>query len=105
MDFNCANELEVNDGTLTGEVKMPLGWEKISCWCKISVCKRYHLEIMARTYVIDLKDTIAIGDTRNDLCMIESAGIGIAFNPKDEKIMQNKIVVRGQDLRKIVDFV
>ncbi len=105
MDFNVANALEVKDGKLTGEINMPLGWEQINCWCKISVCKRFHLERLIGSMNIPLKDTIAIGDTRNDLCMIERAGKGIAFNPKDEKIMQNKIVVNGQDLRKIMKFV
>jgi phosphoserine phosphatase len=105
MDFNVANVLEVKGGLLTGKVKMPLGWEQINCWCKISVCKRFHLERLARSMNIPLKDTIAIGDTKNDLCMIERAGIGIAFNPKDEEIMENKIVVNGQDLRKIMEFV
>ena len=105
MDFNVANALEVRDAILTGEINMPLGWEHINCWCKISVCKRFHLERLISSMNIPLKDTIAIGDTRNDLCMIERAGKGIAFNPKDEKIMQNKIVVNGQDLRKIMEFV
>lgn len=105
MHFNVANVLEVNDGIITGKVEMPLGWEKINCWCKISVCKRFHLEKMARSMNIDMRDTIAIGDTKNDLCMIERAGTGIAFNPKDEEIMENKIVVKGQDLRKIMPFV
>lgn len=105
IHFNVANVLEVNDGIITGKVEMPLGWEKINCWCKISVCKRFHLEKMARSMNIDMRDTIAIGDTKNDLCMIERAGTGIAFNPKDEEIMENKIVVKGQDLRKIMPFV
>lgn len=105
MDFNVANVLEVKDGLLTGNVTMPLGWEKIDCWCKISVCKRFHLERLARSANIPMENTIAIGDTRNDLCMIERAGIGIAFNPKDDEIMENKIVVKGQDLKKIMQFV
>lgn len=105
MDFNIANVLEVKDGLLTGKVKMPMGWEQISCWCKNSVCKRFHLERSVRSLNIPLKNTIAIGDTRNDLCMIERAGTGIAFNPKDNKIMGNKIIVKGQDLRKIMQFL
>jgi phosphoserine phosphatase len=105
IDFNVANELEVNDGLVTGNVRMPLGWERINCSCKLSVCKRFHLERMARTIGVGLQDSVAVGDTKNDLCMIETAGIGIAFNPKDEKIMQNNIVVKGQDLKKIMSFV
>ncbi|MBE44574.1 MAG: hypothetical protein CMO16_05300 [Thaumarchaeota archaeon] len=105
MDFSIANVLEVKNGLLTGKLKMPLGWKQINCWCKNSVCKRFHLERSARSMNIPLKDTVAIGDTRNDLCMIENAGIGIAFNPKDERIMENKIVVKGQDLQKIISFI
>jgi phosphoserine phosphatase len=43
LDFVAANDLQISGGLITGEVRMPLGWEKINCNCKISVCKRYHL--------------------------------------------------------------
>ncbi|MEM2759503.1 MAG: HAD-IB family phosphatase [Nitrososphaerales archaeon] len=75
MHFHVANILEVKDGSLTGKIEMSLGWEKIGCWCRISVCKRYHLEKLASSMGITLQDTIAIGDTKNDLCMIDRAGI------------------------------
>ena len=29
LDFIAANELEMENGMITGKVKMPLGWEKI----------------------------------------------------------------------------
>ncbi len=32
---------------------------------------------------VDIENTIAIGDTNGDLCMVKQAGIGIAFMPKD----------------------
>ncbi|HZT36093.1 MAG TPA: HAD-IB family phosphatase, partial [Nitrososphaera sp.] len=68
MDFVSANQLEVSGGKLTGNVTMPLGWEQIGCFCKISVCKRYHLEKAARERGVDMRDTVAIGDTRSDVC-------------------------------------
>jgi hydroxymethylpyrimidine pyrophosphatase-like HAD family hydrolase len=33
---------------------------------------------------LSIENTIAIGDSHNDLCMIKQAGLGIAFRSKDE---------------------
>ena len=33
---------------------------------------------------LSIENTIAIGDSHNDLCMIKEAGLGIAFRSKDE---------------------
>ncbi|MFQ5969738.1 MAG: HAD family hydrolase [Nitrososphaerales archaeon] len=89
MDFHLANILMVKDGLLTGELRMLLGWDKIGCDCKISVCKRFHLEKVAELFNIALENTIAIGDTKSDLCMIKRAKVGIAFNPKDHVLASN----------------
>jgi phosphoserine phosphatase len=105
LDFVAANDLQISGGLITGEVMMPLGWDKINCYCKISVCKRYHLEIYARKYGIDIKNTVAIGDTRGDICMINNAGIGIAFMPKDDCIGKHKNLINRPDLMDMLDFV
>lgn len=40
FDFSESNILELDqNGKLTGNVKMPLGWEKIGCYCKIWFAK------------------------------------------------------------------
>jgi phosphoserine phosphatase len=99
MDFVAANQLEIIDDKITGRVQMPLGWEKIGCFCKISVCKRYHLEEQARRFGIEIEKTMAIGDTKSDVCMIQRAGIGISFMPKDDIIAKaSKNVVREPDM-------
>jgi phosphoserine phosphatase len=105
LDFVAANDLQISGGLITGEVKMPLGWEKINCNCKISVCKRYHLEMYARKYGIDIKNTVAIGDTRGDACMVNNAGIGIAFMPKDDCIGKHKNLINRPDLMDMLDYV
>jgi len=106
MDFVAANELQIRNGTITGFVRMPLGWEKIDCFCKISVCKRYHLEEHARRYGIPIGATLAVGDTKSDICMIRRAGIGIAFMPKDEKVANStNNVVREPDLLKVLEYI
>jgi phosphoserine phosphatase len=105
MDFVCANDLEFVQDKATGRVGMPLGWEKIGCFCKISVCKRYHLEEQARRYGVQIDSTMAVGDTKSDICMLQRAAIGIAFMPKDDSVLQaTPNVVREPDLLKVLEF-
>jgi phosphoserine phosphatase len=105
MDFVAANELEIVDNKITGRVHMPLGWEKIGCFCKISVCKRYHLEQQAQKFGVPMEKTMAIGDTKSDLCMIQRAGVGISFMPKDSMIAKaSKNVVREPDMLIVSQF-
>lgn len=106
LDFVAANKLEMLNDKITGRVEMPLGWDKIGCFCKISVCKRYHLEKFALRYGVPFENTLAVGDTKSDVCMIQRAGVGIAFMPKDKEIKKatNKIVT-DSDLLKILEYV
>ena len=106
MDFHVANKLEVKDGVFTGLLKMPLGWERIGCHCKQSVCKRYHLIRLAKKYSVDQSNTVAVGDSSADLCMLESAGIGILFNPVENKVLKNvNYTVRSKDLQLILNYL
>jgi phosphoserine phosphatase len=106
MDFHFSNELVMKDGLFTGEVRMPLGWERIGCDCQVSVCKRFHLEKAAKMYGVALDYTAAVGDTASDICMIRRANVGIAFDPKDDAVTAStNIVVRKPDLRKVLDYV
>lgn len=105
LDFIAANELEMADGRITGRVEMPLGWERIGCFCKISVCKRYHLEKFSRQFNVPVENTLAVGDTKSDICMIKRAGVGVAFMPKDREIANaTHKIVQDSDLLKILEF-
>src|ERR687894_2464616 len=105
LDFVMANMLEIIDGKITGKVDMPLGWDRIGCYCKISVCKRYHLEKSAHQFGVPIENTLAVGDTKSDICMIQRAGVGIAFMPKDEELKRacSKVVTQP-DLLKVLEF-
>jgi phosphoserine phosphatase len=105
LDFFYANELKVDNGLVTGEINMPLGWDKIDCFCKNSVCKRYHMETHAEKIRVDIKNTIAIGDTKGDLCMIKQAGIGIAYMPKDKYINETTNQINIPDMIGVLDFL
>jgi phosphoserine phosphatase len=105
LDFVMANKLEVSNGRITGKVDMPLGWDRINCFCKISVCKRYHLEKSAHQFGVPIKNTLAVGDTKSDICMIQRAGVGVAFMPKDEDIKNaSDNIIIEPDLLKVLEF-
>jgi phosphoserine phosphatase len=106
LDFVMANKLQISNGKITGRVDMPLGWDRIGCYCKISVCKRYHLEKSAHQFGVPIENTLAVGDTKSDICMIQRARVGVAFVPKDEEIKKaSDKVVSEPDLLKVMNFV
>ena len=105
LDFFEANKLEALNGKFTGKVEMPLGWNKLGCYCKISVCKRYHLEKSASKFNVPIENTLAVGDTESDTCMIRRAGVGIAFMPKDDEVRKaTDKIVSDPDLLKVLEF-
>ncbi|MEA1904599.1 MAG: HAD-IB family phosphatase, partial [Candidatus Hadarchaeota archaeon] len=75
VDLIHANELIVNHGSLTGNIRMPLGWAKPVGCLKHSVCKLNALLEAAKRTGINVKDTVAVGNGRIDACMLEVAGL------------------------------
>jgi phosphoserine phosphatase len=73
LDFAAANTLEVADGRLTGG----LVGEIVDRPGKARALQRFAAE-----YGIPLEQTVAVGDGANDLDMLNTAGLGIAFNAK-----------------------
>jgi len=73
LDFAFSNELEVADGKLTGRV---LG-SVVDSERKSQV-----LRDMAQAYHLRLGQTVAVGDGANDVLMLQTAGLGIAFRAK-----------------------
>jgi phosphoserine phosphatase len=73
LDFCAANELEIVDGRLTGEV---VG-EIVDRPGKAVALRRF-----ADSFGIPLEQCVAVGDGANDIDMLSTAGLGIAFNAK-----------------------
>ena len=73
LDYAFANDLVVENGRVTGEVRGPIvdGQRKAQL-----------LEEIAEREGIALSQVIAIGDGANDLPMLGKAGLGVAFNAK-----------------------
>lgn len=73
IDYVYANELEVVDGLMTGEV---LG-DIVDAQGKADL-----LQKIAAKEGISLAQTIAVGDGANDLPMLQQAGLGVAYHAK-----------------------
>ncbi|WP_456442453.1 phosphoserine phosphatase SerB [Psychroserpens sp.] len=73
MDYVYANQLEIEDGVLTGGyIGDIVDGNK----------KAEYLKEIAKKEGIDISQTIAVGDGANDLPMLNLAGLGIAFHAK-----------------------
>jgi phosphoserine phosphatase len=73
LDHAEANELEVRDGVLTGELVGRI------------VDRRRKAEVLrelAAKHGVPVEQSVAIGDGANDLDLLAAAGLGIAFNAK-----------------------
>ncbi len=97
FDYTVANKLMVKGGKATGEVKMPLGWPKNRQNClKHAICKLNAMFDLSRETRIPLERTVAVGDNIADICMLEAASLGIAFNPKAPEVERSAdVTVRG----------
>lgn len=84
-DFAMANQLEEVDGKVTGEVQVPsYFYRNAASKCTHHVCKTNAMLTMCEEHGTAMQDCIAVGDSENDRCMIENAGLGVAFCTKDE---------------------
>jgi phosphoserine phosphatase len=73
FEENRANELLVEDGRLTGEVREPILGRAAKLATLIDLTESFDLDDI---------DTLVVGDGANDLGMIEAAGLGVAYHAK-----------------------
>ena len=90
FDYVYANELEIVDGKLTGRY---LG-EIVDGRRKAEL-----LRLIAQVENVNIAQTIAVGDGANDLPMLGTAGLGIAFHakPKVKATAEQSISTIGLD--------
>ncbi len=89
FDRVVANELLIEGGKLTGKVAEPI------------VDKDSKLEALkseAARHGLPLAETLAVGDGANDIPMITSAGLGIAYHPHQAAADAADAAIRHHDL-------
>ena len=90
IDYVYANELEIENGNLTGNHVGDIVDGKR---------KAELLRLIAQVENVDIRQTVAVGDGANDLPMISIAGLGIAFHakPKVKATAKQSISTIGLD--------
>lgn len=90
FDYVYANELEIVDGKLTGRYLGDIVDGKR---------KAELLRLIAQVENVNIAQTIAVGDGANDLPMLSTAGLGIAFHakPKVKATAEQSISTIGLD--------
>lgn len=90
FDYVYANELEIENGRLTGRYVGDIVDGKR---------KAELLRLIAQVENVNIAQTIAVGDGANDLPMLATAGLGIAFHakPKVKQTAEQSISTIGLD--------
>ena len=96
FDAVYANELEIENGILTGKV--------IGCIVDAQV-KADTLQALAQEHHIAPQQTVAIGDGANDLIMLKSASLGVAIHAKPIVQQQAQVALNHHDLEGLVGLL
>lgn len=74
LNYAFANHLEIKNNKLTGKVLSPI----LDAKKKATILKQ-----IAKKENISLEQVVAIGDGANDIPMLNTRGLGIAFHAKE----------------------
>ena len=96
ISLYTANQLEIKDDHLTGNLIGPI----ISREVKEATLVRWAEELE-----VPFDRTIAIGDGANDLKMLKSAGLGIAYCAKDIVKKEINLQVDERDFGKVLEMI
>ena len=96
IKYYKANKLEIVDGALTGGLIGPI----IDRSAKAVALKEF-----ATTSGVAIENTVAIGDGANDLDMMATAGLSIAFNAKPVVVEAADLAINEPSLRSVIDLI
>jgi phosphoserine phosphatase len=96
IKYYKANKLEIVDGVLTGGLIGPI----IDRSAKAVALKEF-----ATASGVAIENTVAIGDGANDLDMMATAGLSIAFNAKPVVVEAADLAINEPSLRSVIDLI
>ena len=96
FDGHRANQLEIVDGKLTGRVLPPLLGKEAKKMLLLERCQGIG---------IGPNETLALGDGANDLPMLETAGLGVAYRAKPAVEAAVTASIRHNDLSTVLHFL
>jgi phosphoserine phosphatase SerB len=106
FDFVMANHLEAIDGVATGRVSTPEAFLRREVpLCGHRACKSNALLYAASSYGVSLEQVLAVGDGDNDICMVHSAGLGVAFRSANVALNKAaKLRITQKSFKQILEF-
>lgn len=96
LDHALANQLDIVDQTLTGQLTGAIVGAQ---------AKAQFLQDLCQTHGFDCAHTIAIGDGANDLEMMQTAGLSIAYHAKPKVQAHADICINHGGLDKVLDLL
>jgi phosphoserine phosphatase len=96
IDHVVSNELLIDNGSLTGEVRGPLTEQG---------SKEQVLEDISRKYGIEPEECIVVGDGANDICIFKRARYAIAFNSKPILHEHADVVITEKNLEAVIPVI
>jgi phosphoserine phosphatase len=94
LDCYLANDLEIEDGLLTGKIS----GDVVDAEMKARTLIRW-----AHEFGIDISGTVAVGDGANDIQMLQAAGFAVAFRPKEVLREHADFIIEGNSLKPLVE--
>ena len=96
VDDSLANDLKVENGLLTGEVKVNVSIDNKDA-ALLRILKKFNLGI---------DECAAVGDDETLIPLFERVGLSIAFNPRSWVVEERAdVVVKGDDLREVLPYL
>jgi glucosyl-3-phosphoglycerate synthase len=103
-DFCVAHVMHFHNRVATGEVTpSPLMTDSEGC-PRHAVCKSNVIRKLRASAGLVPEQTLAVGDGSNDICMLQSAGISVAFRPKSPLVEEVASHVVTHSLLDILDL-
>lgn len=105
MDYVYANKLIIEDGHITGRILLQNSYlTKKHTGCRQhSICKGDILQSLSQKLGIPLMEIMAIGDGEVDICMLQKAGLGIAFRASEQ--VRREADMSISDLKTLLDYI
>ena len=95
FDLDKGNEIEIINNHFSGEIIEPI----VS-----KTTKQETLEAIVKKRKIDMAETLAVGDGANDIPMLQTAGLGVAYYAKPIVTSQVRAQVAHSDLTTLLYY-
>ena len=96
VDCYVANKLEVENGRLTGRVRVKVSLEN----------KGEILNELLEKFSIKPEECLAVGDDETMIPVFQKVGLSIAFNPRSPKVEKYaKVTVKAKSLKEIIPHI